>query len=87
MPLTRALNVFLDDLQIMPLSRALDNKIDLLRGTTTYSKSLYRFYDCELKELKMQLGDLMRKGLILVYIKCISMGCSSVVSKKQRCDL
>ena len=57
-------DVFPDDLPGMPPPRSLDHGIDLYPGTKPYSRAPYRFNIAELKELKLQLDDLLKKGLI-----------------------
>ena len=57
-------DVFPDDLPGMPPPRSLDHGIDLYPGTEPYSRAPYRFNIEELKELKLQLDDLLKKGLI-----------------------
>lgn len=57
-------DVFPDDLPGMPPPRAVDHAIDLYPGTQPYSRAPYRFNIEELKELKVQLDDLLKKGLI-----------------------
>ncbi|RYA37947.1 reverse transcriptase family protein, partial [Enterobacter cloacae complex sp. GF14B] len=44
--------------------RAVDHAIDLYPGATPYSRAPYRFNIDELKELKIQLDDLLKKGFI-----------------------
>ncbi|MCO5605638.1 hypothetical protein L7F22_059821 [Adiantum nelumboides] len=48
----------------MPLPRAVDHAIDLFPGATPYSRAPYKFDIDELKELKIQLDDLLKKGFI-----------------------
>ncbi|MCO5612466.1 hypothetical protein L7F22_066733 [Adiantum nelumboides] len=48
----------------MPPPRAVDHAIDLYPGATPYSRAPYRFNIDELKELKIQLDDLLKKGFI-----------------------
>ena len=57
-------NVFLDELPGLPLDRDVEFKIDLVLGTTPISKRPYRMPPNELAELKIQLQELLDKGLI-----------------------
>ncbi|WRX29420.1 Reverse transcriptase domain - like 10 [Theobroma cacao] len=57
-------DVFLDDLLGLPLDRELEFPIDLLSGTAPISIPPYRMALAELKELKVQLEDLVDKGFI-----------------------
>ncbi|MCO5598502.1 hypothetical protein L7F22_052599 [Adiantum nelumboides] len=57
-------DVFPADLPGMPPPRSVDHAIDLYPGTEPYSRAPYRFNIDELKELKLQLDDLLKKGLI-----------------------
>ncbi|XP_070020452.1 uncharacterized protein [Nicotiana sylvestris] len=57
-------DVFLDELPGIPPKRAVDFGIDLLLGTQPISIPPYRMVPSELKELKEQLKDLLKKGFI-----------------------
>ena len=57
-------DVFPDDLPGMPSPRHLDHAIELEPGTRPYCRAPYRFNVDELKELKLQLDDLLKKGFI-----------------------
>jgi hypothetical protein len=57
-------NVFPDDLLGLPLDRDVEFKIELLPGTTPISRRPYRMPPNELAELKVQLNELLKKGLI-----------------------
>ena len=57
-------DVFPDDLPGMPPPRHLDPAIELELGTRPYYRAPYRFNVDELKELKLQLDDLLKKGFI-----------------------
>ncbi|XP_022157398.1 uncharacterized protein LOC111024105 [Momordica charantia] len=57
-------DMFLEDLPGLPPSREVDFCIELLPGTTPISKAPYRMAPVELKELKLQLEELLDKGLI-----------------------
>ena len=48
----------------MPPPRHLDHAIELEPGTRPYCRAPYRFNVDELKELKLQLDDLLKKGFI-----------------------
>ncbi|EOX93994.1 DNA/RNA polymerases superfamily protein [Theobroma cacao] len=57
-------DVFPDDLPGLPPDRELEFPIDLLPGTAPISIPPYRMAPAELKELKVQLQDLVDKGFI-----------------------
>jgi hypothetical protein len=57
-------DVFPDDLPRMPLDRDIEFIIELQPGTAPISKRPYRMPPNELAELKIQLQDLLDKGLI-----------------------
>ncbi|XP_075103597.1 uncharacterized protein LOC142178166 [Nicotiana tabacum] len=56
--------VFPEDLPGVPPDREIDFRIDLLPGTKPISIPPYRMAPAELKELKVQLKDLLGKGFI-----------------------
>ncbi|TYK00841.1 DNA/RNA polymerases superfamily protein [Cucumis melo var. makuwa] len=58
------LNVFPDDLSGLPPNREIEFTIELLLGTTPISQAPYRMAPSKLKELKMQLQELVDKGYI-----------------------
>ena len=58
------LEVFPEDLPGLPPSREIEFVIDLVPGTAPISKVPYRMSPTELKELKVQLQELLDKGLI-----------------------
>ena len=58
------LEVFPEDLPSLPPEREIEFVIDLLPGTAPISKAPYRMAPAELKELKLQLQDLLDKGFI-----------------------
>ncbi|KAA0032554.1 DNA/RNA polymerases superfamily protein [Cucumis melo var. makuwa] len=58
------LDVFPDDLSGFPPDREIEFTIELLLGTTPISQASYRMAPSELKELKMQLEELVDKGYI-----------------------
>ena len=58
------LDVFPENLPRLPPKRAIDFAIDLLPGTEPVSKALYRMAPAELKELKVQLQELLDMGFI-----------------------
>ena len=58
------LNVFPDELSDLPLDREIEFKIELLPGTAPIFRRLYRMPPNELAELKIQLHELLEKGLI-----------------------
>ena len=57
-------DVFPEELLGIPLERDVDLSIDVLLGTTPISRAPYRMAPTELKELKIQLQELLDKGLI-----------------------
>ena len=58
------LNVFPDELLGLPTQMEIDFSMELMRGTQPISKTPYRMAPNELKELKMQLQELIDKGFI-----------------------
>ena len=58
------LDVFPEDLPGLPPDREIEFVIDLIPGTAPISKSPYRMAPTELKELKVQLQELLDKGFI-----------------------
>ncbi|RVW60053.1 Retrovirus-related Pol polyprotein from transposon 17.6 [Vitis vinifera] len=57
-------DVFLEDLPGLPPKREVEFTIDLVPGTGPMSKAPYRMAPVELKELKVQLQELLDKGFI-----------------------
>ncbi|XP_057251735.1 uncharacterized protein LOC130591819 [Beta vulgaris subsp. vulgaris] len=57
-------DVFPDEIPGMPPVRDLDFTIDLVPGTRPISKAPYRMAPAEMKELKVQLDELLEKGYI-----------------------
>ena len=57
-------DVFPDDLPGLPPDRDVEFKIELLPGTAPISRRPYRMLPNELVELKTQLNELLKKGLI-----------------------
>ncbi|XP_071918796.1 uncharacterized protein [Coffea arabica] len=58
------LDVFPEELMTLPPEREVEFKIDLVPGTAPISKTPYRMAPAELKELKIQLQDLLEKGFV-----------------------
>ncbi|KAL0551321.1 hypothetical protein IC582_010407 [Cucumis melo] len=58
------IDVFPDDLSGLPPDREVEFTIELLSGTSPISQALYRTAPSELKELKVQLQELVDKGYI-----------------------
>jgi hypothetical protein len=58
------LDVFLDDLPVMPPERAIEFKIEMQPGTTHIAEASYKMLPMELKEFKIQLQGLIDKGYI-----------------------
>ena len=56
--------VFPNDLPKLPPNRELEFTIDMVPGTTPIFKAPYRMAPIELKELKVQLQELLDKGFI-----------------------
>ena len=56
--------VFPEDLPGLPPDRQVEFRIDLLPGTTPIAKGPYRLAPTEMKELMMQLQELLDKGFI-----------------------
>ncbi|XP_027118548.2 uncharacterized protein [Coffea arabica] len=52
-------DIFPDELKSMPSEREIEFKIDLVPGTAPIAKTPYRMAPAELKELKLQLQDLL----------------------------
>ncbi|XP_071933737.1 uncharacterized protein [Coffea arabica] len=57
-------DVFPEELKTLPVEREVEFKIDLVPGTASISKTPYRMAPAELKELKIQLQDLVEKGFV-----------------------
>ncbi|XP_027109335.1 uncharacterized protein [Coffea arabica] len=57
-------DVFSDELVALPPEREIELKIDLLPETSPISKTPYRMEPAELKELKLQLQDLLEQRFI-----------------------
>ena len=58
------LEVFSEDLPGLPRDREIKFVIVLVLGTTPILKALYRMAPTELKELKVQLQEMLDKGFI-----------------------
>ncbi|XP_071924914.1 uncharacterized protein [Coffea arabica] len=57
-------DVFPKELKTLPPEREVEFRIDLVPGTAPISKTPYRMAPAELKELKIQLQDLLEKGFV-----------------------
>ena len=57
-------DVFLEDLPGIPQDREIDFKIELAPGIEPISKAPYRMAPLELKELKVQMEELVSKGFV-----------------------
>ncbi|XP_027158240.1 uncharacterized protein LOC113759862 [Coffea eugenioides] len=57
-------DVFPDELVNLPPEREIELEINLLPGTSPISRTPYRMAPAELKELKLQLQDLLERGFI-----------------------
>ena len=58
------LDVFLEEQLGIPLERAVDLSIKILSGAASISKAPYKMAPTELKELKINLQELLDKGFI-----------------------
>jgi hypothetical protein len=74
-------DVFPDDLPGLPLDRDVELKIELLPGTAPISRRPYRMPPNELAELKVQLNELLKKGLI--HPSLSPWGCPAIFVKKK----
>jgi hypothetical protein len=75
------LDVFPNDLPILPPDHEVEFKIELILGTTPISRRPYRMPPNELAELKIQLNELLKKGLILP--SSSPWGCPVIFMKKK----
>ncbi|XP_071933786.1 uncharacterized protein [Coffea arabica] len=57
-------DVFPEELKTLPPEREVEFKIDLVPGMAPISKTPYRMAPAELKELKIQLQDLLERGFV-----------------------
>ncbi|XP_071921821.1 uncharacterized protein [Coffea arabica] len=55
-------DIFPEELKTLPPEREVEFKIELVPGTAPISKTPYRMSPAELKELKIQLQDLLERG-------------------------
>ncbi|KAA0046379.1 DNA/RNA polymerases superfamily protein [Cucumis melo var. makuwa] len=76
------LDVFPDDLSGLPSDREIEFTIELLPGTTPISQTPYRMAPSELKELKIQLQELVDKGYIRPSVS--SWGAPVLFMKKEK---
>jgi hypothetical protein len=74
-------DVFPDDLPGLPPDCDVEFKIKLLPGTAPISRRPYRMPPNELAKLKIQLGDLLQKGLIRP--SSSPWGCPAIFVKKK----
>jgi hypothetical protein len=73
--------VFLDDLPRLPPDHEVEFNIELMPGMAPMSRRPYRMPPNELAKLKIQLNELLKKGLI-----CPSFspwGCPAIFMKKK----
>jgi hypothetical protein len=75
-------DVFPNDLSGLPLDCDVELKIELLPGTAPISKRPYRMPLNELAELKVQLNELLKKGLI--HPSSSPWGCPAIFGKKDQ---
>ena len=73
--------VFPDELPGLPPDREIEFKIELLLGTAPISQRPYRMPPNELAELKIQLHELLEKGLIRP--SSSPWGCPAIFVKKK----
>ncbi|XP_071912292.1 uncharacterized protein [Coffea arabica] len=57
-------DVFPEELESLPSERKIAFKIDVAPGVAPFSKTPYRMAPAELKELKLQLQDLLERNFI-----------------------
>ena len=74
-------DVFSDELPGLPPNRDVEFKIELVLGTTPISRSPYRMPPNEIAELKIELQELLDKGLIQP--SSSPWGCSALFVKKK----
>ncbi|TYK21995.1 DNA/RNA polymerases superfamily protein [Cucumis melo var. makuwa] len=79
------LNVFSNNLSGLPPDREIEFTIELLPETAPISQAPYRMAPSELKELKMQLQELVDKGYIRPSVS--SWGAPVLFVKKEDCTL
>jgi hypothetical protein len=75
-------NVFLEVLPRLPLDRDVEFAIELIPGTAPISRRPYRMPPNELAELKKQLQELLKKGLIRP--SSSEWGCPALFMKKKK---
>jgi hypothetical protein len=75
-------DIFPDDLSGLPLDRDVEFKIELLPGTAPISRRPYRMPLNELAKLKVQLNELLKKGLI--HPSSSPWGCPAILVKKDQ---
>ena len=74
-------DVLLDELAGLPPDRDVEFKIELVPGTTPISRRPYRMPPNELAKLKIQLQELLDKGLI--QLSSSPWGCPALFVKKK----
>ena len=57
-------DVFLEELESLPPEREIEFKINVISGVAPISKTPYRMAPTELTELKLELQDLLERGII-----------------------
>lgn len=75
-------DVFPEELPRELVDREIEFTIDIMPGTQPLSKTPYRMSPTEMKELKIQLQDLLHKGFICPS-EHFSMGCTNSFAKKK----
>jgi hypothetical protein len=66
------------DIQRLPPKRDINFSINLMPGKTPVSKTPYRMSTPELKELQIQLEEILKKG----YIQCVTLGCPNFICEE-----
>jgi hypothetical protein len=75
------LDIFPDEFPRLPPDREVEFKIELIPGTAPISRRPYRMPPNELAELKIQLNELLKKGLI--WPSFSPWGCPAIFVKKK----
>ena len=66
-------DVFPEELPGIPLEREVDLSIEIVPGTAPVSRAPNRMAPAKLKELKVQLQELLDKGFVT---QCFTLGCT-----------
>ena len=76
-------DVFPDDLPELPPDREVEFAIDLIPGTYPISLTPYQMASAELRELKIQLQELVEKGFVLPSTSHVELQCCLCERKKK----